>query len=154
VSDYSPAWLDGCALFQTEVFLFQGTHITSWLIKSNLRSELINHPVETMSMTLGPWLIRYPRSISLADCATLSNPRILHSSPIRLHLLYDAKSPTEAGPAFLEISHPNRLHNPCFRVFASHPRPGVPPITWSPIPPADKSSPSAPECARAPSSSP
>ncbi|HEV8292177.1 MAG TPA: hypothetical protein VGP94_09645 [Tepidisphaeraceae bacterium] len=151
----SPSWYDGCALFPGCALLFEGTPTTSWLMESTLRaSQFIDHPVDTTSYNRSLFGIRYPQSFSLADQGTLTNPRILHSSPIRLHVSYDAKSPTESGRAFVEIFHPHRLRWRLLNFFLPSPRGNDPPLTWSPIPPADKSSPSAPECARAPSSSP
>src|SRR6267142_918938 len=151
-----PQWLEGCAFFSDHVLLFQATPTTSWLVETASFSRLIDQPLTYDAPSSGPWMISYPRSISLADRATLTNPRIIDRSPIRLRLMYEAKSSTggETGHALVEISHPHRLRNPILSFFSPRPRPGLPAITWSPIPPTDKSSPSAPAHAHAPSSSP
>jgi hypothetical protein len=151
-----PQWLEGCAFFSDHVLLFQATSTTSWLVETASSSRLIDQPLTYDALSSGPWMIGYPRSISLPDRASLINPRIIDSSPVRLRLMYEVKSAThgETGHAFVEIFHPHRLRNPILSFFSPRPCSGLPPITWSPIPPTDKSSPSAPAHAHAPSSSP
>jgi hypothetical protein len=152
ITTWSPSWYDGCVFFPSCALLFEGTPTTSWLVESTLRAQrFVDHPVDANSRLRGPFGIRFPHTVSLAGHGTLTKPRILHSSPVRLHLSYEAKSPTESGHAFVEIWHPHRLQWPLLNVFLSRPRGDAPPITWSPLPPADKSFPSVPECARDPS---
>jgi hypothetical protein len=100
--------------------------------------------------------LHYPRTILLGDRATLTNPKILRSSSFfNVTCLYEAKSTddNQIGAAIVESSRPKMLSSLLTNLQLPRPRPG-PPITWSPIPPADKSSPSGPEHARGPSSSP
>jgi hypothetical protein len=150
-----PQWIEGCVLLSDRSLQFAATPTASWLVESTDAPRVIDLPVVCDSRISGPWMIGYPRSISLANRATLTKPRIINSSSIRLRLLYEAKSSdAESAPAFVEISHPHRLRNPMLSFFAPTPRPGNPLITWSSIPPTDKSSPSPPEHAPAPSSSP
>jgi hypothetical protein len=154
---WNPSWYDGCALFPSCALLFEGTPTTSWLTlyESTLRaSPFIEHPIDTISYKRSLFGIRYPQSFRLADHGTLTNPRILYSSPVRLHLSYEAKSPTESGHAFVEIFHPHRLQWRLLNFFRARPRGEGLPITWSPLPPGDKFSPSGPERARGPFSSP
>jgi len=150
-----PQWIEGCVFFCDACALFQATPTTSWLVEATSSLRVIDEPLTRDGRTSGPWMISYPAAISLADRAVLTNPGILDSSPMRLRLMYEAKSSQgEKGQAFVEISHPHRLRNPILSFFSPRPGSGLAPITWSSIPPADKSSPSPPGHARAPSSSP
>jgi len=138
-------WMEGCVVFAEHALLFHTTSTTSWLVESTQTGmQLIESPIECNNIARGSWFIGYPRSIALASSATLTNPRVIDHSPVRLRLVYDAKTADQAGQAFVEVFRPTRMNNPLLRYFVPHPVSGKPPITWLTIPPADKSSPSGP----------
>jgi hypothetical protein len=69
----------------------------------------------------------------------LNNPTRVDAQWSRLRLMYDARSGNETGRAFCEVSAP--IGRPWVHAFARRPSRGTQPITWSPLPPADKSCP-------------
>ncbi len=153
-------WLEGCVFFPQSVICFQATPTTSWIIHiTSDAAEIVDQPLAWSQPKRGWFFLDYPhpRSITLADRATLTNPHILNSSPARVRLTYEAKSEgeSESGHGLVELCSPARLHRPLTSFFLPRPRCDVPPITWSAaLPPGDKSSPSLPAHAPAPSSSP
>jgi len=152
----SKHWIEGCVFFASSAICFAANYTTSWMI--HLKPDgapLIDQPLEADAAPRSSMDIPCPRTMLLGDCATLTNPRTVHSSSYRHIRLYDAKATanSESGIAVVEFSRPGTLSDLLTNLQLPRPRPGVP-ITWSPIPPADKSSPSVPEHARGPSSSP
>ena len=149
----SDFFLDGCAFFPSGIFAFQATPTTSWIVHlTTTTTKLIDQPLDYSPRRSTFWRTGAPRTITLVEHVTLNNPTRVASQWSRLRLMYDARSGNETGRAFCEISAP--IDRPWIHSFARRPSQCNRPITWSPLPPADKPSPSAPERARGPSSSP
>jgi hypothetical protein len=148
--------LDGLAFLHDSAIFFLATPTTSWMIRAGRDGiYLIDQPVT----------VQFPRSrskgrgggglnISLGDLAILSR-----GSPIDLSRAVDRfvfdPPPNESIHAFCEFSNPRLRRWPLeVNWFTERPQCRPPILTYSPLPPTDKSSPSAPEHAPAPSSSP
>ena len=132
-------FLDGCVFFPSRLILFQATETTSWIVHlTTTATKLIEQPLDFHPRENPFWRRPTPRMIALGEHATLVNPQQVASEPSRLRVMYDAKSSGERGRAFCEINIPIRW--PAFGSAAL--KPCAQPLTWSPIPPGDKSSPS------------
>jgi hypothetical protein len=149
-SDY---FIDGCAFFPSGIFLFQATQTTSWIVHlTQSATTLIDQPLSFEPSRRHFWRDAHPKTMALGDSATLSSPRLIDAEFFRLRVSYDAKTGNESGRAFCEVY--TRMTWPLMQFVVPRPTPNAAPITWSSLPPADKSSPSLPARAPAPSSSP
>jgi len=150
-----PMWIDGVAFFSSSAMFFQATSTTSWIIQATGESlKLVDQPLALDAIPSLPVRARrpYPQTISLGERFTLTDGGLVDMD--RMHILYQAKAGGELGRAFCQISYPKRLRWPLIDPSSPRPNRGVPQLTVPSAPPTDKSSPSAPERARDPSSSP
>ena len=59
-----------------------------------------------------PPLLSYLKTLDVPGWLTLTNPRVVDSSPFYLRLVYDADAGGERGSAFVEVAYPHRLRVP------------------------------------------
>jgi hypothetical protein len=146
----SDFFIDGCAFFPSGIFVFQATRTTSWVVQlTQAATALIDEPLEFHPRRDAFWR-GYPTKMALGDRAALNTPNVIQHEPFHSYVSYEARAGNESGRSFCDIY--TRMTWP---LMLRLPRPEKWfPITWSPLPPADKSSPSGPERARGPFSSP
>ncbi len=151
--------IDGVAFFPDSAIFFLVTPTTSWMIRADRDGiRIIDQPLTVVqNFDVRIRRIRGERGITklvlrLGDAGILKMDLAIQSPPARNRLFF-APMPDESIHGFCEISFPSRAW-PLETLFAPRPKYGQPILTWSPVPPTDKSSPSAPEHAPAPSSSP
>jgi hypothetical protein len=146
--------IDGIVFFPDSAIFFLATPTTSWIVRASRDGiELLDQPLTMMSPPAERFRFSYPLEIVLGDAVALKNPSVIDRSLTRMRLLFTSPA-DESIHAFCEISYPGRFTWPLFNLIAPRPSRGQPILTCSPPLPADKSSPSDPARARAPSSSP
>lgn len=66
------------------------------------------------------WAMGIPPRVFFGDDTKLSNPRVLHRSPMDVHVLYDVRSRGRARTALCEFAQPDRLLSPMHRAVWNH----------------------------------
>lgn len=113
-------WAWGRAIFDDHVLAFHVAvpadsslpierHVVAADAKSFGSLPVVPHVDWTHRSVLG---LRYPSIVRFENVLTLSQPRLIDSSPFYLRLQYEAHAGPHRGRAFCEVAHPNRLRWP------------------------------------------